>query len=162
MSSARTITVYIEKRHQKGEDPENPSHTFFEDSYAIRPLRVAYDMTGNKKYLDACSRSCCHHVVACQTQMIPKGAYFPNYDFGRQPGQDKGGWYVADLGSIAAGVLATAIRTTDAKKKQFYLDSIRSFARLVIDNYVRKTAGSPTGYGPTPASGGPRRRSSAS
>ena len=136
----KPITVYIEKRHRKGEDPKTHHMPFFEDSYAIRALCVAYDMTGNKKYLDACTRWS-DHIVACQQQMIPKGAYFPNYDFGRQPGQDKGGWYVADCGSIAAGVLATAVRATDAGKKQLYLDSIRSFARLVIDNYVRKDGG---------------------
>ncbi len=136
----KEITVYVEKRYRKGEDPKTHHMPFFEDSYAIRALAVAYDMTGEKKYLDACTRWS-DHIVACQRQMIPKGAYFPNYDFGRQPGQDKGQWYVADSGSIAAGVLATAVRTADAKKKQLYFDSIRSFARLVIDNYVRKDGG---------------------
>jgi hypothetical protein len=136
----KEITVYIEKRHRKGEDPRTHHIPFFEDSYAIRALCVAYDMTGDKKYLDACTRWS-DHVVACQQRMIPKGAYFPNYDFCRQPGQDKGGWYVADSGSIAAGVLATAVRTTNPHKRQLYLASIRSFARLVIDNYVHKDGG---------------------
>jgi hypothetical protein len=136
----KEITVYIEKRYRKGEDPRTHHMPFFEDSYAIRALAVAYDMTGDTKYLDACTRWS-DHIVACQERMIPRGAYFPNYDFGRQPGQDKGQWYVADSGSIAAGVLATAVRTADARKKQLYLNSIRSFARLVIDNYARKDGG---------------------
>ena len=136
----KEITAYIEKRYRKGEDPRTHHIPFFEDSYAVRALCVAYDMTGNRKYLDACTRWS-DHIVACQQRMIPKGAYFANYDFARQMGQEKGQWYVADSGSIAAGVLATAVRTNDAKKKQVYLDSIRSFARLVIDNYVRKDGG---------------------
>ena len=118
----KEITVYIESRYRQGEDPRTHHVPFFEDSYGVRALAVAYDMTGEKKYLDACTRwaDC---VVACQQRMVPKGAYFPNYDYGRQPGQEKGGWYVADSGSIGMGVLAVAVRTRDAQRQR-YLDSV--------------------------------------
>jgi hypothetical protein len=73
--------------------------------------------------------------------MTPKGAYFLNYVGGRQPGQTAGDWWVADSGSIAMAVLATAVRTKDAEKRDRYLQSIRAFARLVVDNYVGKDGG---------------------
>jgi hypothetical protein len=136
----KEITPYNEARDRKGEAPKTHHMPFFEDSFAVRALAVAYDMTGEKKYLDACTRWA-DHVVDCQQRMIPKGAYFTNYDYARQPGQEKGGWYVADSGSIGMGVLAVAVRTADAQKRDRCLNSIRSFARLVIDNYVRTSGG---------------------
>ncbi len=136
----KEITPYVESRDRQGEYPKTHHMPFFEDSYGVRALCVAYDMTGEKKYLDACTRWA-DEVVACQQRMFPKGAYYTNYDYARQPGQDKGGWYVADSGSIGMGVLAVAVRTGDAQRRQRYLDSIRSFARLVIDNYVRNSGG---------------------
>jgi hypothetical protein len=113
---------------------------FFEDSYGVRALLVAYDMTGNKKYLDACTRWT-DRIVALQQGMIPKGAYYVNYGNGRAVGQDKGDWYVADSSSVAMAVLATAVRTRDKQRRDRYLNSVRSFARLVIDNYVGKDGG---------------------
>ncbi len=136
----KEITPYVEARDRKGETPKTHHMPFFEDSFGVRALAVAYDMTGEKKYLDACTRWA-DHVVDCQQRMIPKGAYFTNYGYARQPGQEKGGWYVADSGSIGMGVLAVAVRTADAPKRDRYLNSIRSFARLVIDNYVRTSGG---------------------
>ena len=109
---------------------------FFEDSYAVRALAVAYDMTGKEQYLGTCKRWA-DRVVAFQDKMVPKGAYFLNYAFGRQPGRTSGGWWVADSGSVAMGIMATAVRTTDKAEKQRYLDSVKAFARLVTDNYVR-------------------------
>jgi hypothetical protein len=122
------------------ESPKTHHVPWFEDSYCVRALCVAYDVTGKKEYLDTCTRWA-DMVVDRQQGMIPKGAYYINYFGARAPGQDSGPWYAADSGSIAMGVLAIAARTQDAQKRQRYLDSIRSFARLVIDNYVGKGGG---------------------
>ena len=35
-------------------DPATHHMPFFEDAHAVRALAVAYDMTGKRKYLDAC------------------------------------------------------------------------------------------------------------
>ena len=111
-----------------------PRHkAFYADSYAVRALAAAYDMTGREEYLQAC-KVWSDRMVDFQQKMIPKGAYYMNY--GRKPGETKGGWYVADSASIAMGVLATAVRCRDAKDKQRYLDSVKAFAKLVMDNYV--------------------------
>jgi len=116
-----------------------PRHkAFYADSYAVRALAVGYDITGNEKYLDAC-KAWSDRMVDLQSKMIPPGAYSMNY--GRQPGQDHGGWYVADSSSIAMGVLATAVRCKEKAEKDRYLDSVRSFARLVIENYVGPNGG---------------------
>ena len=118
-------TVYTE---------DNPRpREFFIDSYTARAVAVAYDMTGKKDYLDAC-KLWSDRMVECQDTMIPKGAYYMNY--GRKPGEDKGEWYSADSSSIAMGVLATAVRCDDPVEKERYLNSVKSFAKLVIDNYV--------------------------
>jgi hypothetical protein len=37
-------------------DPATHHMPFFEDAHAVRALAVAYDMTGEQKYLDACRR----------------------------------------------------------------------------------------------------------
>ncbi|MFZ1935806.1 MAG: alpha-L-fucosidase [Thermoguttaceae bacterium] len=63
--------VPFEERHRKTEEPKTHHVPFFEDSYAIRALCVAYDMTGNKAYLDACHRWA-DRVVALQSKMIRK------------------------------------------------------------------------------------------
>jgi len=111
---------------------------FYHDSYAVRALAVAYDMTAKKEYLDVCKRWS-DRMVAFQNGMTPKGAYYMNY--GRNPGQNQGDWYSADSSSIAMGVLATAVRCTDQADKDRYLDSVKSFARLVMDNYVGPAGG---------------------
>ncbi len=111
---------------------------FYHDSYAVRALAVAYDMTGKKAYLAGCKRWS-DRMLAFQAKMTPEGAYYMNY--GRKPGQNKGGWYVADSSSIAMGVLATAIRCPDSADRDRYLASVESFAKLVIDNYVGKSGG---------------------
>ena len=116
-----------------------PRHkAFYADSYAVRALAVGYDVTGNKKYLDAC-KAWSDRMLDFQRRMTPAGAYYMNY--GRKPGQDRGGWYVADSSSIAMGVLATAVRCTEKAEKERYLDSVKSFARLVIENYVGPNGG---------------------
>ena len=63
--------VPFEERHRKTKEPKTHHVPFFEDSYAIRALCVAYDMTGNKAYLDACHRWA-DRVVALQSKMIRK------------------------------------------------------------------------------------------
>jgi hypothetical protein len=117
---------------------------FFVDSYAVRALCVAYDMTGKKEYLDAC-RKWSEHMLTEQAKMIPRWAYYMNYN--RKPAEDKGGWYVADSSSIAMGVLATAVRCSGAEKQRF-LDSARQFAALVMDNYIGPGGGIRNGLWP--------------
>lgn len=107
--------------------------SYYRDSYAVRALLAAYDMTGKQAYLDTCRRWA-DRMVEFQNQMIPKGAYYMRY--GRKPGQDKGDWYVGDSSSIALGILATAVRSPDAEERQRYLDSVKLYANLVLDNYV--------------------------
>jgi hypothetical protein len=116
----------------------------FIDSYAVRALCVAYDMTGKKEYLDAC-RAWSDRMIAFQTNMVPRGAYYMNY--GRKPGEEKGGWYVADSSSIAMGVLATAARCNGAEKQRF-LNSAKAFAALVMDNYIGPSGGIRNGLWP--------------
>jgi hypothetical protein len=116
----------------------------FIDSYAVRALCVAYDMTGRKAYLDAC-RAWSDRMLASQAKMIPPGAYYMNY--GRKPGEEKGGWYAADSSSIAMGVLATAVRCPGTEKQR-YLDSAKQFAALVMDNYIGPGGGIRNGLWP--------------
>jgi len=117
---------------------------FFIDSYAVRALCVAYDMTGKKDYLDAC-RTWSDRMVDFQQKMMPRNAYYMNY--GRKPGQTTNGWYVADSSSIAMGVLATAVRCQGDEKKRF-LNSAKAFATLVMNNYIGPRAGIRNGLWP--------------
>src|SRR5664279_3837036 len=117
---------------------------FFVDSYAVRALCVAYDMTGKKEYLNAC-RAWSERMVGFQEKMLPHGAYYMNY--GRKPGDAKGGWYVADSSSIGMGVLATAVRCEGAERKRF-LNSAKSFAALVLGNYIGPGGGICNGLWP--------------
>jgi len=110
---------------------------FFVDSYAVRALCVAYDMTGNTNYLDAC-RDWSERMVKYQEQMTPPGAYYMHYN--RKPGQKTNDWYAADSGSIGMAVLATAVRCKGAEQKRF-LNSAKKFAGLVIKNYVKPSGG---------------------
>ena len=113
---------------------------FFEDAHAVRALCVAYDRTGELKYLTACQRWS-DQMVAFQERMIPAGAYYMNHS--RAPGQDRGEWNVADSGSIAMGVLATAVRCAkcDPQRYETYLRSVKAFAKLVMDNYIGPEGG---------------------
>jgi hypothetical protein len=135
----KPLAPFYEK-YRQNEEPTTRHYPFFMESYAIRPLCVAYDMTGEKKYLDACTRWA-DEMVEFQRRMTPKGAYYLNYGAFRRPDQDHGQWFVADSGSIAAAVLAVAIRTKDAQQRETYLASIRAYARLTIDNYVSVGSG---------------------
>ena len=117
---------------------------FFVESYAERALCAAYDLTGKKSYLDAC-RVWSERMVGFQEKMLPHGAYYMHYN--RKPGEAKGGWYVADSSSIAMGVLATSVRCDGAEKKRF-LNSAKTFAALVMDNYLGKSGGVRNGLWP--------------
>lgn len=110
---------------------------FFVDSYAVRALCVAYDMTGNQKYLDAC-RDWSERMVQYQEQMTPRGAYYMHYN--RKPGEATNDWYSADSSSIGMAVLATSVRCKGVEQKRF-VDSAKSFAELVIRNYVKPSGG---------------------
>ena len=118
---------------------------FYWDSYVTRALGVAYDMTGKNEYLDAC-KLWSDRMLEYQEGMTPEGAYYMQY--GRKPGEKQGNWYVADCSSIALGVLATGIRCEDPEEKTRYLNSVKSFASLVIDNFVRPSGGVTDGYWP--------------
>lgn len=121
---------------RKVADP-NSRGPYFVDSYAVRGLCAAYDMTGDRKYLDAC-RTWSDRMVGFQERMTPPGAYYMHYN--RKPGETKGDWYAADSSSIAMAIVATSVRCDDAERKRL-LDSARRFADLVIGRYVRPSGG---------------------
>ena len=110
---------------------------FFVDSYAVRALCAAYDLTGNTNYLDAC-RDWSERMVKYQEQMTPRGAYYMHYN--RKPGETNGDWYAADSSSIGMAVLATAVRCQGAEQRR-YLDSAGNFAELVMNHYVKPSGG---------------------
>ena len=106
---------------------------FYHDSYAVRALAVAFDLTGERRYLEVC-RKWSDRMIEYQNGMTPKGAYWMNY--GRKPGETSGEWYVADCASIAMGVLSTAVRCKDTSDFDRYLSSVQAYAKLVLNNYV--------------------------
>ena len=65
----------------------------FVDSYAVRALAVAYDLTGRERYWRAC-KAWSDRMLRYQSGMIPKGAYYMDYH--RKPGESTGQWFVAD------------------------------------------------------------------
>lgn len=111
---------------------------FYHDSYAVRALAVAHDITGGRKYLDVCRRWS-DRMVEHQNAMTPKGAYWMHY--GRKPNETTGEWYVADCASIAMGVLATAVRCEDEAERKRFMASVGGYSRLVMENYVRPSGG---------------------
>jgi len=118
-------------------------YMFFVDSYAVRALAVAYDLTGRRQYLDAC-RTWTERIIRHQDRMIPQGAYYMNYH--RKPGESEGQWFSADSGSIAMGVLATAMRTSDSMERSRYLNSVKAYVELVLEQFVRESGGVTDGY----------------
>jgi len=110
---------------------------YFVDSYAVRALCVAYDMTGNAKYLDACLQWS-EQMIKFQEKMIPPGAYYMHYN--RKPGETNGDWYAADSSSIGMALLATSVRCQDAERERL-LDSAKRFAELIITNYAEPDGG---------------------
>ena len=119
-------------------DPKTHHMPAFEDAHAVRALAVAYDLTGDRQYLDAC-KLWSDRMIAYQKGMIPKGAYYMNHS--RAPGEDRGEWNVADSGSVGMAVLATAVRCERPQEKARYLDSTKAFAKLVMENYVGPEGG---------------------
>lgn len=117
---------------------------FYHDSYAVRALCVAYDMTAKDAYLRTC-QDWSDRMVEFQKSMTPKGAYYMNYQ--RKPGDKEGPWYVADSSSIAMGVLATAVRSTGAEKEK-YLGSVKQFAEYVARNCIGEAGGVMNGLWP--------------
>ncbi len=142
MELNKEITRFADRENA---DPATHHMPFFEDAHAVRALAVAYDMTGEKRYLDACRRWS-DRIIEYQKRMIPAGAYYMNHS--RAPGEDRGQWNVADSGSIAMGVLATAIRCDDPAEKAKYLESVKAFAKLVMENYVGPEGGISNGHWP--------------
>jgi hypothetical protein len=116
---------------------ENSKGPFFVDSYGVRALCVAYDMTGDTNYLNAC-REWSLRMVKYQDEMTPRGAYYMHYN--RKPGEKTNDWYAADSSSIGMAVLATAVRCHGLEQKLF-LKSAKKFANLVIKNYVKPSGG---------------------
>ncbi|MCL4192213.1 MAG: hypothetical protein KJZ87_10735, partial [Thermoguttaceae bacterium] len=51
---------------------------FYNDSYAVRALGVAYDLKRDARHLDAC-KAWSERMVHFQQEMIPAGAYYMNY-----------------------------------------------------------------------------------
>ncbi len=138
----KPITPFTDRKSTVSTSHHMP---FFEDANAVRALAVAYDRTGDPKYLSACQRWA-DQIVAFQERMIPAGAYYMNHS--RAPGQDRGQWNVADSGTIAMGVLATAVRSAkqDPKRREVYLRSVKAFASLVMDNYIGPEGGIANGH----------------
>jgi len=118
-------------------------YMFFVDSYAVRALAVAYDLTGRQAYLDAC-RAWTERIIRHQNRMIPPGAYYMNYH--RKPGESEGQWFSADSGSIAMGVLATALRTEELEERRRYVNSARAYVELVLERFVRASGGVTDGF----------------
>ncbi len=119
--------------------------TFWMDSYAVRALAVAYDLTGKEEYLNAI-KNWSDMMITYQEKMIPKGGYYMNY--GRGPWETAGNWYCADCGEISMGVLATAVRCKNPMEKQRYIKSVESFANLVLENYIGPNGGITDGFWP--------------
>lgn len=117
--------------NKKDKDP------FFQDSYAVRALCVAYDLTGNTNYLNAC-RQWSERMVRYQARMTPPGAYYMNYN--RKPGETNGNWFAADSSSIGMGLVATSVRCDGAERERL-LASAKKFADLVIARYVKPNGG---------------------
>ncbi len=121
----------------KVKDPDSKGTYYYVDSYAIRSLCAAYDLTGNRNYLDACRRWS-ERMAAYQDKMVPAGAYYMRYN--REPGQTNGDWFVADSASIGMAVLATSVRCSGAERQRL-LGSVKKFADLVIANYIKPSGG---------------------
>lgn len=116
---------------------------FYGDSYPVRSLAVAYDLTGKPEYLEAI-RTWSDKMITFQEKMIPKGGYYMNY--GREPFSGSGEWFVADNGEIAMGVLATSVRCSNPLERTRYLRSARTLADLVLDNFVGPNGGITNGH----------------
>lgn len=120
-----------------GSDTRTHHAAFFEDAYGVSALSEAYRITLDAKYLRA-AMSWSEQMIAYQNRMIPKGAYYMNYD--RQPGEDQGEWFIADAASIGAAILRVSDLAPPPERAR-YLESVESFAALVSANYVHRDGG---------------------
>ncbi|SHE34690.1 hypothetical protein SAMN05444274_101117 [Mariniphaga anaerophila] len=111
---------------------------YYADAYAVRALGVAYDLTGNEKYLNT-MKIWSDRMITNQQKMIPKGGYYMNY--GRKPFETDGEWFVADCGEISMGLLSTATRCRIPMERERYINSVESFANLVLENYIDPEGG---------------------
>jgi len=126
-------------------DPATHHMPFFEDAHAVRALAVAYEMTGRSSYSDTCKRWA-DLMIVYQRGMDPAGAYYMNHQ--RAPGQKTGQWNLADSGSVAMGVLATAKCCKDPADKARYVESAKALAKLALENYVTPEGGIRNGLWP--------------
>jgi len=136
LCDSAVVKLNLPERENQAWGKKTP--VFYIDSYVVRGLMAAYDMTGNEAYLNA-SKTWCNRMIAFQEKMIPAGFYYMNY--GRKPGETTGDVYNGDNGSMAMGILATAIRCKNKSEKQFYLNSAEAYAKLVMENYVGPNGG---------------------
>jgi hypothetical protein len=116
---------------------------FFLDSYGVRALCGAYRVTRNPAYL-AAAQAWANRILADQARMIPRGAYYMNYSYLRQPGETQGDWYVADSGSIAQAVLCAA-QFSNSSDRARYLASAQQFFFLVEGAYTNPDGGTSDG-----------------
>ena len=116
---------------------------FFEDSYGVRALCSAYNLTQKPAYL-AAAQAWVDRVVADQARMFPHGAYYMNYSYYRQPGETQGDWYVADSSSIAQAVLCAA-QLAQGSDKIRYQASAQQFFSLVEGQYTNPDGGTSDG-----------------
>lgn len=116
---------------------------FYIDAYIVRALGVAYDLTGKEAYLNVC-REWSDRMITFQEKMVPKGLYYMNY--GRKPFETTGDCYNADDGSIAMGILSTAIRCKNTMEKKRYLNSAEAFAQLVLNEHIGPGGGIRNGH----------------
>ena len=117
-------------------------NTSYKDSYAVRAWPVACDLTGDVKYLHPPMVGPGATAVADDA----RGRLLMNP--GRNPGETKGDWFVADGSSTALGVLATAVRVPELAENQHYLDSVRSSPGWSSTTTSVPTAASATGSVP--------------
>jgi len=116
---------------------ENNKISFFVDSYAVRALCAAYDLTSDTNYLNTC-RDWSKRMLDYQKKMVPRGAYYMHYN--RKPGETSNDWFVADSSSIGMAILATSVRCSGSEQRH-YVKSAKEFADLVIKHYVKPSGG---------------------
>jgi hypothetical protein len=140
----KPITRFV---NRDSTDPTSHHVPFFEDSYGIRAVNVAYEMTGDSKYLDA-ARLWSDRMATYQSHMIPTGAYYLNYGYSgyRQQYSSSGQWFVADSSTVGMGVLSTLVRAADAADRSRYSSSVQSYSNLVVNNFIQPGGGITDGY----------------